>query len=88
MTTFLPYDVLPPAGLDPLRPAAAAYLARYKKTSPASTPNATCAPTCAGAPTEAWTRCTPRAPASSYGARTNLDRHPNYIVAIYMSSTT
>jgi hypothetical protein len=33
MTTFLPYDVLPPARLDPLRLAAAAYLARYKGQS-------------------------------------------------------
>jgi integrase/recombinase XerD len=33
MTTFLPYDVLPPARLDPLRMAAAAYLARYKGQS-------------------------------------------------------
>jgi hypothetical protein len=30
MTTFMPYDVLPPARLDPPRIAAAAYLARYK----------------------------------------------------------
>jgi site-specific recombinase XerD len=33
MTTFMPYDVLPPARLDPLRMAAAAYLARYKGQS-------------------------------------------------------
>ncbi|HZC53368.1 MAG TPA: tyrosine-type recombinase/integrase [Mycobacterium sp.] len=33
MTTFLSYDVLPPARLDPLRLVAAAYLARYKGQS-------------------------------------------------------
>jgi integrase/recombinase XerD len=33
MTTFKPYDVLPPARLDPLRLAAAAYPARYKGQS-------------------------------------------------------
>ena len=33
MTTFLQHEVLPPARLDPLRMAAAAYLARYKGQS-------------------------------------------------------
>jgi hypothetical protein len=34
MTSFLPYDVLPPVRLDPLRLAAAAYLARIQGTVP------------------------------------------------------
>ena len=33
MTTYVPTSVLPPAPLDPLRMAAAAYLARYKGQS-------------------------------------------------------
>jgi integrase len=127
MTTFLPYDVLPPARLDPLHLAAAAYLARYKGQSRIHTEcdlraylrwcaersvdplhsagvriarmhphmlRHTFVTTMLDAGVDlrdtqiAARHADPRTTMRYDRARTNLDRHPNYILAAYMSSAT